>query len=153
TWGPMGRLPVLDLETHFDADQRDPAQGGALARGRGCFFNVVTPQGRPGVAYAVVYARAERPLVARVRVSTQRPWHLVVDGQTVFRQAPPESFPPGTTALDVALGPGLHRFALKLAAADSRVPVAMRVLPAPGLTIVDDAMEGEAPLRARAGLG
>ena len=153
TWGPMGTLPVLDLESRFDADERDPSEGGALARGRGCFFNLVMAQGRPGVAYAVVYARADRPVVSRVRVATERSWHLIVDGQTVFRQAPAESFPSGSTTLEVALAPGLHRFALKIAAADSRIPVALRLLPAPGLTIVDDAMEGEAPLRARAGRG
>lgn len=133
--GPFGHLPRLDLARSFAPDRggalgdtKDDA--GRTVSARACRFAVAMPQGSPGVAYSVFWLEAPRRGLATAQVEVgdgAEPWHLLVDGVTVWREDSEDRFPPSRRSIDLRLAPGWHRVALKLAAPEPRTDVGLRI--------------------------
>lgn len=112
--GPLGHLPVLDLQTALPPDDptRDPGRAAYRRKsGSGCSVALEGVAGRPGVMYATTWVRSERagsfPLTVETGVT---PWALYVDGRQAFLD--PE--PIRRRHLWLELSAGWHAIAVKV---------------------------------------
>lgn len=121
--GPLGHLPVLDLQTALPPDDptRDPQRGAYKRKsGSGCSVTLEGVPGRPGVMYATTWVLTERAGEWPVTVETgATPWALYVDERQVFLD--PE--PIRRRHLWVQLAPGWHAVAVKVGAGGGHAQV------------------------------
>ncbi len=125
--GPLGHLPVLDLQTALPPDDpaRDPQRAAYKRKsGSGCSVALEGVPGRPGVMYATTWVLTERAGAWPVTVETSAtPWALYVDGQQAFLD--PE--PIRRRHLWVQLAAGWHSVAVKVGAGGGHAQVQLAI--------------------------
>lgn len=125
--GPLGHLPVLDLQTALSPDDpaRDPQRGGYLRRsGSGCSLILEGIPGRPGVMYATTFLRTDRAGEWPVTVeSGTAPWALYVDGRQAYLDAEPIR----RRRLWLQLPAGWHSLAIKIGVGGGHAQVQLAV--------------------------
>lgn len=132
--GPYGRLPRLDLERAFPVEQGGDAAKLRAAPSRACQVTLDAPLGRPGVVYAIAWAKAEREQVVSAVVTAVGPWRLFVDGVEAASQLAEDVYPARVRVVPVQVGAGWHRVMLKIAAPGGRADVELALDAAPALS-------------------
>ncbi len=125
--GPLGHLPVLDLQTPLPPDDpaRDPQRATYQRKtGSGCNLTLEGVPGRPGVMYATTWLQTARAENWPVTVeSGNAPWALYVDGRQAFVDAEPVR----RRHLWLQLPAGWHSVAVKIGVGSSQAQVQLAI--------------------------
>ncbi len=125
--GPIGHHPRLDLGAAFPPVQQSYAGKLASAPARGCQVALDGATGHSGVIYGLGWAHTPDDKAGKllVGVDTESPYRLYIDDREVIDSRAEDRWPSRIREVEVEVGSGWHRIALKIAAPGGRADVSL----------------------------